>query len=198
MRYVAPIVEGHGEVEALPPLLHRIARWVSYQGPLRVNPPIRVKSGSFLHDQDYFRKQVALAGAKAAQGGGGILILLDCEDDCPATLGPDLLQRARAVRADVDVIVALAYREYETWFLTAARSLRDLRGLPHDLEPPQAPEAIRDAKGWLGARMASGYDPVVHQLEFTRKFDLDEARANPSFDHFLHHIRDFLKGVHDS
>lgn len=36
---------------------------------LRVNAPIRVKSGSFLRDHGYFRKQAALAAAKAAQGG---------------------------------------------------------------------------------------------------------------------------------
>ena len=95
MRYVAPIVEGHGEVEALPALLHRIATLAAVEGTLRVNPPIRVKSGSFLHDHDYFSKQIALAAAKAAQGGGAVLILLDCEDDCPATLGPDLLRRAQ-------------------------------------------------------------------------------------------------------
>ena len=196
MQYVAPIVEGHGEVEALPALLHRIAISVGVEGTLRVNPPIRVKSGSFLHDHDYFRKQVALAAAKAAQAGGTVLILLDCEDDCPATLGPVLLQRAKAVRGDVVVIVALAYREYETWFITAARSLRGLRGLPHDLDPPPVPEKIRDAKGWLGARMAFGYDPVIHQLEFSRRFDLEEARANPSFNRFYQHTRKLLKGSH--
>ena len=32
--------------------------------------------------------------------------------------------------------------------------------------------------------MAFGYDPVIHQLEFSRKFDLEEARANPSFNRF--------------
>lgn len=196
MQYVAPIVEGHGEVEALPALLHRIAISVGVEGTLRVNPPIRVKPGSFLHDHDYFRKRVALAGAKAAQAGGAVLILLDSEDDCPATLGPELLQRAKAVRGDVVVIVALAYREYETWFLTAARSLRGLRGLPHDLDPPPVPESTRDAKGWLGARMAFGYDPVIHQLEFSRTFDLEEARANPSFNRFYQHIRKLLKSSH--
>jgi hypothetical protein len=66
MRYVAPIVEGQGEVEALPALLHRMAILSGVEGVLRVNPPIRVKSGSFLHDHDYFRKRVALAAAKAA------------------------------------------------------------------------------------------------------------------------------------
>ncbi len=198
MPYIAPIVEGHGEVEAVPALLHRIAGLAGVEGALRVNAPIRVKAGSFLRDQDYFHKQVALAAAKAAQGGGVVLILLDCEDDCPATLGPDLLRRAKAVRGDVTVIVALAYREYETWFLTAARSLRGLRGLPHDLEPPPSPESIRDAKGWLGKHMAFGYDPVIHQLEFSRKFDLEQARANPSFNRFYQHIRKFLEGSYGS
>jgi hypothetical protein len=62
--------------------------------------------------------------------------------------------------------------------------------------PPVDAEVIRDAKGWLGARMACGYDPVTHQLEFTRQFDLDAARANPSFDHFYQHIRTLLKDPH--
>jgi len=192
MQFVAPIVEGHGEVEAVPALLHRIAASAGVARDLRVNPPIRVKSRSFLQDDGYFRKQVALAAAKAAQSGGAVLILLDCEDECPATLGPDLPRRARAVRDDVAIIVALAYREYETWFVTAASSLRGLHGLPHDLVSPELPEKIRDAKGWLGARMTFGYDPVIHQLEFTRRFDLDQAMRNPSFHRFYRRIRELL------
>lgn len=141
-----------------------------------------------------FRKQVTLATAKAAQEGGSVLILLDCEDDCPGTLGPDLLRRAQAVRANVDIFVALAYREFETWFIAAARSLRGLRGLPRDLDPPQAADGIRNAKGWLGDRMNVTYDPVTHQLEFTRVFDLEQARSNRSFDRFCRHIHGFLEG----
>lgn len=193
MLYLAPIVEGHGEVEALPALLHRIANTAGFQGRLRLNPPIRIKSGSFLNDGDYFRKQVTLATAKAAQAGGSVLIVLDCEDDCPGTLGPELLRRARAVRADVNTLVVLAYREYETWFVTASMSLRGRRGLPADLAPPAAPEIIRNAKGWLGERMDGRYDPVTHQIEFTRAFDLNAARANPSFDRFYRRIVGLLE-----
>jgi hypothetical protein len=192
MPYIAPIVEGHGECEALPALLHRIANRVS-GGLLRVNAPLRVKAGSFLRDDDYFRQHVMLAAAKAAQEGGSVLIVLDCEDQCPGKLGPDVLQRAKAVRADINVVVALAYREYETWFLTAARSLRGLHSLPPDLDPPKDPETIRDAKGWLSERMAHGYDPVVHQLAFSRQFDLDAARANASFERFYRRISELLK-----
>jgi hypothetical protein len=190
---MAAIVEGHGEVEALPALLYRIAQSIAFTGVLRVNPPIRVKLGSFLNDESYFRKQVTLATAKAAQMGGSVLILLDCEDDCPGTLGPALLKRAQAVRANVDVFVVLACREFETWFITAARSIRGLRGLPLDLEPPQAAEGIRNAKGWLGKQMNAAYDPIIHQLEFTRAFDLEQARANRSFDRFYRCIHRFLE-----
>jgi hypothetical protein len=194
MRYMASIVEGHGEVAALPALLYRIARLTAFTGDFRVNPPIRVKSGSFLNDQDYFRKYVTLATAKAAELNGSVLILLDCEDDCPGTLGPDLLRRAQAVRANVDILVALAYREFETWFITAARSLRGRRGLPQDLDSPQDPESIRDAKGWLGARMNVPYDQVIHQLEFTKAFDLEQARASRSFNRLYRDVRTFLDG----
>lgn len=192
MVYLAPIVEGHGEVEALPALLHRIARRVAPEEVLRVNPPMRVKAASFLKDPEYFRKQVTLAAAKAAQAGGVVVILLDCEDDCPAILGPDLRRKAQEVRGDVPVLVVLAHREYETWFLAAAVSLRGKRDLPADLDPPADPEAIRDAKGWLGSRMDGPYDPVVHQLEFTRAFDLDQARSNPSFDRMWQRIAALL------
>ena len=88
---IVPIVEGHGEVEALPVLIRRIfAAFRPGMIPV-VNPPSRVKAGSFLQDRDYFRKYVALAAAKAAQGDGLVLILLDGEDHCPGTLGPRLL-----------------------------------------------------------------------------------------------------------
>jgi hypothetical protein len=72
----------------MPALLYRIAHTTAFTGVVRVNPPIRVKSGAFLNDQDYFRKHVTLATAKAADLDGSVLILLDCEDTCPGTLGP--------------------------------------------------------------------------------------------------------------
>jgi hypothetical protein len=180
--YLAPIVEGQGEVSALPKLIHRIAREANPACVPLVNHPIRIKSGSFLNDHDYFHRHISLAAAKAASNQGMVLILLDSEDDCPAELGPALLGRAQTVRADVPYLVALAYREYETWFLASASSLRGHGGLPMDLVAPANPEAIRGAKEWLGNRMPDGYDPVSHQTTFTSAFDLQSARRVPSFE----------------
>ncbi|MEY2585557.1 MAG: hypothetical protein QOD80_1583 [Verrucomicrobiota bacterium] len=180
--FVAPIVEGHGEVDALPILLQRLLFDVRDDSFVRINPALRIKVGSFLRDDDYFAKYVELAARKAkAHDGGSILILLDSEDDCPAELGPDLARRAAAVRNDVPTVVALAHREYETWFLAAARSLRGIAGLATDLDPPADPEAIRDAKGWLSAQMPSPYNEPNDQPAFTRQFSFDEAACVPSF-----------------
>lgn len=177
MAVFVPIVEGHGEVRAVPLLLWRIARAAYGDGTsLQVNPPIRIKAGSFLNDDKYFHRYVSLASLKARQSHGIVLILLDCEDGCPAELGPRLLAQARDVARDVVTWVCLAVREYETWFLVAARSLRGKDGLPDDLDPPADADRIRDAKGWLSKRMAGRYDPIVHQEHFTAVFDLDLAR----------------------
>ena len=187
-----PIVEGQGEVQAVPNLLYRIAQTVQPAATIRVNPPLRVKASSFLHDAAYFHRQMTLASAKAAQSQGHVLILLDCEDDCPAVIGPALLRRAQAVRPDVSMLVCLISREYETWFMTAAQSLRGCCGLAADLTPPANPAAVRGAKEWLSRRMPYPYDPIVHQLDLTRAFDLQQAQANQSFQRLVRKLQALL------
>jgi len=193
--FVASIVEGQGEEQALGGLLRRIAATVDPGLLARVNPPIRVKSGAFIHDESYLSKYVRLAGAKAAQENGFVLIMLDSEDYCPAELGPSILEKARKARPDVPIVVTLAYREYETWFVAAAKSLRGHRGLPQDLMPPSDPEAFRDAKGWLGKHMPSGYDPVIDQAAFTHSFSFCEAAKNPSFRRLLRRVRSQFRAM---
>lgn len=190
MKYIAPIVEGHGELEALPALLHRIAKTAGEV--LVVNRPIRVKAAKFINDDEDFRRHIELAAAKAIHNSGLVLVLLDCEDDCAAVIGSQILQRALAIRPDARFVVSLATKEYESWFLASARSLGGLRGLPQNLEPPVGAEAIRNAKGWLGQRMSVAYDEITHQLEFTRKMDLDQACENQSFRRFRDRIAEFL------
>ena len=195
MAFIVPIVEGHGEVDALPALLHSIRKALAATETLHVNPPIRVKSGSFLSRRDdYFSRHIHLACAKAIARQGSVLILLDCDDACPASLGPDLLRDASAVGPNIPMFIALAYREYETWFIAAARSLRGECGLPGDLTPPSDPEVFRDAKGWLGRVMPSGYDPIRHQLPLTRRMDLGQARTLRSFDRLYNHVARLLAG----
>ncbi len=182
MNKIAVIVEGHGEYEALRLLLQRIAATVPPLHYVEIPRPIRI-SRSMLPREGELERAVELA-ARTAGDTGGILILLDADDDCPAELGPALLARARAARSDFDIRVVLAKAEYEAWFLAAGSSIHGLHGLDISASPAD-PEAVRGAKEWLTARMPCGqpYDPILHQAAFTAVFDLDAARRGaPSFD----------------
>jgi hypothetical protein len=86
----------------------------------------------------------------------------------------------------------LAHREYETWFLAAAESLRKVCGLPNDLETPHNFESIRDAKGWLGTRMEVSYNEPEHQPKMTAAFDFQQAMASQSFDRGYKKLKEFL------
>jgi hypothetical protein len=182
MLRVASIVEGHGECEAVPILVHRIAQTLDPALAPVVHPVIRVPA-SKLVKQGEIERAIELAARKNA-GQGGILVLLDCDDGCPAEDGPGLLQRAVKARSDLPVSVVLAKREFEAWFLAAAESLRGQRGLPADLTGPPDPEAIRGAKEWLEDRMPRGqsYTEVSDQPALTAVFDMNAARRADSFD----------------
>lgn len=180
---LACIVEGHGDVKAVPILLRRIAAEMDPGIQLKISPPLRVPRDKLIKSGE-IERSVDLA-ARKAQAQGGVVVLVDSEDDCPAQLGPQLLQRARQARSDVPVAVVLAKHEFEAWFLGAAESLRGKRGLVNDLAPPANPEAIRDAKGWLSDRMASGgkYRETLDQPALTADFDFSKCRtAARSFD----------------
>lgn len=174
---VASIVEGDGEVAALPILLRRLAeRHVPARYP-DVQTPIRVRRDRFLNREDEFRRHLLLAAAKCGDG-GWILVLLDADDDCPAELGANIVERAKACVPHRAVSVVLANREYEAWFIAAANSLDKIRGFFFDSSETVDPETPRDAKGWMRAHMASGsYGETTDQAAFTARMDLEQAFA---------------------
>ena len=194
MNKIATIVEGHGEVEAVPILLRRIAERVAPGIALEVPRPIRVKRHQILKAEE-MERAVALAAGRARPN-GGILVLLDADDDCPADLASGLLHRARQSRSDRPIRVVLAKAEYESWFLAAAASLAGQRGIDEAASPPVDSEAIRDAKGWLSACMPPGrrYRETLHQAALTARFDLDSARTAPSFDKMWRDLASLLGG----
>ena len=195
MNRIATIVEGHGEVEAVPIRLRRIAECIAPGVTLEVPRPIRVKRHQMLK-AEALERAVALAAGRAGPH-GSILVLLDADDDCPAELASDLLRFAGRSRRDRPIRVVLAKTEYESWFLAAAASLAGQRGIDEDASPPQDSEAIRNAKGWLSARMPPDrrYRETLHQAALTARFDLDSARAAPSFDKMWRDLASLLGGA---
>ena len=183
MTTIASIVEGHGEVEAMPVLLRRIAEQVSVAHVVNAPRPFRVRRQNFLKPNEMERNVEFVATQSGPEG--RILILLDANSDCPKKLATQIQERAQQARSDRIIRVVLAKMEYEAWFLAAAESVAGHRGIRPDFAPPSDPEAIRNAKGWISARMEPGrsYSPSTDQPALTAMFDLHAARKGaPSFD----------------
>ena len=123
MSTIITIVEGQGEVFAVPILIRRIAAAVEPSVAPQVPKPIRVKRHRFLKENE-LERYVDLA-ARQAGPDGCILIILDADDDCPPERASEVLQRATAVRSDCRIRVVLAQREYEAWFLVPLHSSFD-------------------------------------------------------------------------
>lgn len=197
---IAAIVEGHGECEAVPILIRRIAQTIDPGFVPKVFAPLRVPA-SRLMKQGEMERSVDLA-ARKLQGQGGILVVLDCDwdDGCPAMDGPALLKRAMGVVVDLPTAVIFAKREFEAWFLAAAESLRGKHGLPNDLQSPAEPEDIRGAKEWLSDKMSYGrsYAETTDQPAFTAIFDMNTARRADSFDKCYRVIESMLGQLHHS
>lgn len=172
---IQPIVEGYGDVAAVPVLLRRLRDEARvYQ--VEVNRPIR-RNRSELVQEGPLRKSVQLALLQPDCG--AILILFDGDDDCPRELAPTIQTWASQESHEVPCEVVIARREYEAWFLAAADSLRGRRGLRDDAAFPEDPEGPRDAKGRLEGLMRPGwsYSETADQAPLTAEFDMVAAYA---------------------
>jgi hypothetical protein len=183
-RYViVPVVEGFGEVAAVPVL---IRRWLQHQNfhrnvDLHLAGPVRASGVGALtvpHNQDDelgIEHYVQMAWLRRPDI---ILVVLDADEECPRTLGPALLARGMAIVPNgFPLGLVIAKREYEAWFLAALTSTRfrnalqkqgftlDQRFLPGAVDI----EEIADCKDRV-ARLLSlkKYEPTIHQEKLTR------------------------------
>lgn len=174
---VVSIVEGDGEVAALPVLLRRIGEWLTPDLSLNIVRPIRVKRDQFLNKPEIFSKQLRVAAA-FCPAPGWILILLDADDDCPKDLAASIRARAMVVTPNHNISVILANREYEAWFIASANSLNGKRGFVCPAKLPEA-DTIRSAKQWMSKQIAQGaYHEVVDQPAFSAHMNLQQAHEN--------------------
>jgi hypothetical protein len=149
---IQPIVEGHGEVSAVPILIRKLSQFMAVYD-IRIGTPIR-RPRSKLVKRETLEQAIELAKIQA--GCRAILVLFDADDDCPKTLGPNLQQWALQVARPLTCSVVLANREYEGWFLSCIESLRNCRGISISATSEPNSEFIRDAKGKLEEKMSEG------------------------------------------
>jgi hypothetical protein len=173
---IQPIVEGDGEIGAVPTLLRRL---ISEAGSycLEVAKPIKRRRCHFIRREEV-QRSVALALARP--NCGAILLMFDADDDCPKMLASQVKQWADdASNGRVRCEVVINNREYEAWFLASIESLRGQRGIRRDAEFTADCEGVRGAKEAFEDRMERDiyYHEPTDQPAFTAIFDLRAAFA---------------------
>jgi hypothetical protein len=203
MRYViVPIVEGHGEVRAVPILLRnwlrhrRFHRYfdVDLAGPVRAAGKGALKVAHNADDELGVEHYVEIA---LLRGPDAIVVILDADEDAPEILASSLLARALSVApANYPLAVIVARREYEAWFLAAFPTFRFRDGLTtlnftltrRSLPPRTDVEAIADCKGYVADLIGvKKYEPTIHQPALTEilPFSSGMTRRSPSFGRLL-------------
>lgn len=190
------IVEGHGEVEALPLLLRRIAgeRFGFWNVPLL--RPGRYPAGRLLQKIKDGTSHTWVPGPdfkKAGQharneGATCILTLLDLDDDCPKAVHDAVHPSLADATGIAPSCLVFAKCEFEAWFLASAESLED-NILPY----PAPPEDVRGAKQALERhlQLQFPYDERTDQPRYCSKMNLstvhDRSRS------FRKLVSDFYK-----
>jgi hypothetical protein len=187
---VAVIVEGDGEVAAVPILLRRL--WFELGGQYIeiLGRPIRRKRSEFEHQQ-HLARAVGLAAnklkyAQTSTDPGVVVILFDRDPSrrLPCDLGPQAGNWAQQAFAHLDITCVVANIESETWFVAAAESLSKYIQLKPNESAPDAPEDQRCGKKWVESRFRGPkYAETQDQPAMTATMDLSQARSrSPSFD----------------
>jgi hypothetical protein len=210
-RYViVPIVEGFGEVAAVPVLIRRWLRHrkfhinidVHVEGPVRASGVGALKVPHNEDDELGIEHYVEIALLRRPDI---ILVILDADEDCPRTLGPSLLARARKlVPTDYPIGVVVANREYEAWFLAAFPSTRFRDGLSDQgftLTRRSLPrgvdiERIADCKGYVATLLSlKKYEPTIHQAKLTEflPFSIGMSRRSRSFRKLLKELDSLMR-----
>lgn len=191
---IQPIVEGHGEVKAVPELLRRLQQEAACYR-ITIGNPIR-RPSSDLNNKKNFQAAVQLA--LLHEDCAAILILFDLDEGCPKEKAAELAAWADEVVTSVPFAVVLAHCEYEAWFLASVESLRGYNGIPLDAESPKEPENIRGAKQYLERLMARtySYSETSDQVRLTARFDMRVSyRRSRSFRRLVNAFGQLLHAI---
>lgn len=184
-RYIVPIVEGPGDVAAVPVLLRRILHERSGHYDFDVLRPMMAKGkGGLIRRLENFIGYATIADRCAA-----ILVLLDADNDCPKELGFELAARASSMNERVPTAVVCAKREYESWFLASDGNFQG------------DAEEYNGAKQWLNRKVLDGltYKETKDQVRLSATMDMDAAyEASRSFRRLCNAVDELVQFVDTS
>lgn len=170
---VAPIVEGYGDVDAVPALLRRLLPTAAIKRPVRFPK-------SMLQEERHLTRAAGIADSNI-RSRGAVILVLDADKDCAKTLGPQLLSGLSRALPGRICRVAVAVREFESW----------IRGGLPGFTMPDA-DAAGKPKDWLREQFGR-YAETADQARLISEADLELlATRSRSFRH-LRHVCEELK-----
>jgi hypothetical protein len=192
------LVEGEGDRVAVPELVRTVCHRLDLHDVQPAPHPIKCGGISKLRADGTLERFVTYACQR--QDGDSVLLVLDCEDDCPVDIVRELTRRAALVveRYNKKAGIALLRREFETLFLASIESI-SLRYPAYGwelaaLDPADDPELYRGAKERLRSAMKkSKYRETRDQVRFVTALDLDllAERSRP-----YRHLESVLLWLH--
>ncbi|MGC2857291.1 hypothetical protein ACM64Y_17620 [Novispirillum sp. DQ9] len=118
-----------------------------------------------------------------------VLILLDCDDDCPIQIVNDWVPRIRTLNPQRKVGISLWMREFEVLFLASLPKIvetypdREWRQSSWDGDP-ETPRGVKEKlSGMMGPRYT--YKPSTDQARFIHCLDYDAIAPLRCYQHFL-------------
>ncbi|CAG0990832.1 hypothetical protein PHYC_02287 [Phycisphaerales bacterium] len=167
---IAPIVEGHGDVAALPVLIRKLLPGAA------VARPVRFPRSRLTGTEGHLERAVRIAAANIAER-GLVLLVVDADESCAATLGPELLGRMRSGAGSLPCIVAIPVREFEAWIVGGIESYGVMDPDSGDLKG-----RIKDSEGQ--------YLETVDQPRLSAAIDVELLYGRSrSFRHFADSLR---------
>jgi hypothetical protein len=200
MPKIVPIVEGQGEVEALPKLLYKLLSEMERTDILVGRPKNAHGCGNLLKQNGLER---FLALALNEPDCDAVLILIDADKECPRTFAEMLARGTKALQPQHSVVIVVAKCEYEAWFLAsletiAGKPIESRSGLPAGLTFNKDVESIVGAKAWLTNKMPEGriYKENEDQAPLTSLLDTALVRAKSrSFRRMCHAVEEAVASI---
>ena len=181
---IQPIVEGHGEVAAVPILLRRL-RDVAQVFALDVNAPVRRKRSELIKESG-LRRSVRLA--QIQPNCACIIVLFDSDDDCPKESRRSCSNGPKKKPATYLAASLWPPRNTRPGLSLLSNHSEACAESAITLFPTLIPETPRGAKSQLEARMLPdrSYSETADQPALSAKFDMQPVyKKCRSFRHLV-------------
>jgi len=209
MPTLIPIVEGDGEVRALPLLLRRLFHEVLQVYDINVAQPKNAHGCGNLTASDQLERFVKYALLEPECD--GVLVLIDNDavegvigtnelnDTCAPAFACYLATRIHHLSPTKPVVIVVARWEYESWFLASLDTMNQAISIPQGTAYPGDIESERSAKGWIDRRLAPGqkYLETRDQVRMTAHLDLRAAELGSRSFRRLKHALEQLIQAHE-